>query len=421
METLLIIIGLAVVAATVYFVIRRYDVRMVLFASGLLMALISLEPLAALEAFSDRMVSAGLLRAILTVMAFASVMKATQCDLHLIHLIVNGLKKVRPILVPAAALATFGINIALPSAAGTSAAVGAVFIPVLMAAGIHPAAAACSVFAGTFGSMLNPGLAHNPFVADLADVGVMEVIATHMPASIASGVIGAIALAFVVWLRKEDRGYAYDVETPEEFEVKILNAIVPVVPLAILVLGATEIIPALDVIDIPGAMIIGAILGLVVSRTDPAEVTKSWFDGMGNAFSNVMGIIIAAAVFVAGLETIGLVDALINLMLQFEAIVLLAGTFGPFLLAVISGSGDAAAFAFNEAITPEAAMFGLGIIDLGALAALAGALGRTMSPVAAAAIVCAGYANVNPIELTKRMWPGMIIAAVVSMLILGYM
>jgi len=41
-----------------------------------------------------------------------------------------------------------------------------------------------------------------------------------------------------------------------------------------------------------------------------------------------------------------------------------------------------------------------------------------MSPVAGAAIVCAGIAKVNPIELSKRTWPGMLIAAVVAMLML---
>ena len=42
------------------------------------------------------------------------------------------------------------------------------------------------------------------------------------------------------------------------------------------------------------------------------------------------------------------------------------------------------------------------IIDLGSLAQIAGAVGRSASPVAGAAIVCAGLAKVSPVELTKR-------------------
>ena len=95
-----------------------------------------------------------------------------------------------------------------------------------------------------------------------------------------------------------------------------------------------------------------------------------------------------------------------------------AGTFGPFFIAVISGSGDAAAFAFNGAVTPFAAQFGLSIMDLGSLAQIAGAMGRSMSPVAGAAIICAGLAKVNPMELTKRNALPCMAAAVVLMLLL---
>lgn len=46
-------------------------------------------------------------------------------------------------LIPGATIATFIINIAIPSAAGCSAAVGVIFIPILMSAGIHPAWRSC--------------------------------------------------------------------------------------------------------------------------------------------------------------------------------------------------------------------------------------------------------------------------------------
>ena len=40
-------------------------------------------------------------------------------------------------------------------------------------------------------------------------------------------------------------------------------------------------------------------------------------------------------------------------------------------MAAISGSGNAAALAFNQAITPNAADFGLTIVQLGAVAQIA--------------------------------------------------
>lgn len=411
-------IGILIVIATAYFIIKQYEVRMVLFTSGLLMALISLQPNVALDAFASRMTTGGLIQAILSVLAFAKVMNLTGCDKHLISLLGKSLTKVRPILIPGAVMLTFAINTALPSAAGASAAVGAVFIPILMAAGIHPAISASAVFAGTFGSMLSPGLSHNPFVAELAGVDVMDVISVHLPATIITAIIGAISLTVVAHVLKENKGYEFENSAGENLKPSVIKGLVVVVPLAILILGATDLVPSLAEIGVPGAMIIGTILGMAVTKTSPTKVTQTFFDGMGSAYSQVMGIIISAAVFVAGLQAVGVVDLLIETMLKSNSIVGFAGIFGPFLLAVITGSGDAAAFAFNEAVTIHAASFGYEIIELGSAAALAGALGRTMSPVAAAGIVCAGFAKVNPVELAKRNVPGMIIAAIVTMFIL---
>ena len=64
--------------------------------------------------------------------------------------------------------------------------------------------------------------------------------------------------------------------------------------------------------------------------------------------------------------------------------------------------GDAATVAFNEAVTPHAAQFGLETMNMGSIAALGGTLGRTISPIAGATIICAGIAGVDPMEVCKR-------------------
>ncbi len=419
---MLIGVGIVIVLVSIYLLVKQYETRMVLFCAGVLMSVLAGSPLAAFDAFAKNMVSAGLIQAICSVMGFAFVMKATECDKHLVNTMANALTKVRPILIPGATLGTFAINIALPSAAGASAAVGAIFIPLLVSAGIHPATAGAAVFAGTFGSMLNPGLAHNPFVAKIANVGVMDVIAVHSTADIVAGVIGALSVTVVAKILKEDQGYipetAVDAGHGNIPKANLLFAIVPLIPIVLLVLGATGTIPALKKLGVPHAMLIGAIIGIVLTRKDPAAMTKSFFNGMGDAFGNILGIIIAAGAFVGGMQAIGLVDAFIKLLVNSTGIVKIAATFGPFLLGIIAGSGDAAAFAFNEAVTPHAKQFGLEIINMGSIATLGGALGRTMSPIAGACIICASIAGVNPMQLAKRNAPGMVIAVIVSMFIL---
>lgn len=414
-----IVLGVLIVLATIYFLVKQYDTRMVLIAAGLLMAGIALEPLAVLDGFAKRMTTGSLIQAICSVMGFAFVMKVTKCDQHLIHLVAKGLSKIRLVLIPGATLATFAINMALPSAAGTAAAVGAIFIPLLISAGIHPAVAGTAVLAGTFGSMMNPGLSHNPFIAKLAGVDVMNVIAAHAKADIIAGVIGALCLTAVAVYLKEHKGYVpQDGELDDTIEKSNpLFAIVPLVPVTILVLGASGLVPVLKM-GVAQAMIIGCLLGLALTRTSPTQVTTKFFDGMGSAYGNIMGIIIAAAVFVGGMKSIGLVAAFIDMLTTTPSIAKWGGTFGPFILGLISGSGDAAAFAFNEAVTPHAAQFGMEVVNMGSIAALAGALGRTMSPLAGAAIVCASIAKVNPMELAKRNALGMCVAVVVTFFIM---
>jgi DcuC family C4-dicarboxylate transporter len=420
----MIYVGALIVVATIYLLVKQYETRMVLFVSGVLMALLGGNMLAAFDGFAKSMTTGGLIEAICSVMGFAFVMKLTECDKHLINLMANMLTKFRPLLIPGATLATFAINIALPSAAGVSAAVGAIFIPILMAAGIHPATAAAAVYAGTFGSMLNPGLAHNPFVAKIAGVNVMQVIATHSTADFICAGISAVSITIVARVLKEDRGWGGETAaTLPGAPVAIakanpLYAVVPIIPVLLLVLGAAGVIPALKKLGVPHAMLIGAIIGVAVTRRNPTQITKAFFDGMGNAYGNIMGIIISAGVFVAGMEAIGLVKAFINLLISSTAVVKVAATFGPFALAIIAGSGDAAAFAFNQAVTPHAAQFGLEPVQMGSIATLAGALGRTMSPIAGAAIICASIAGVNPMAIAKRNAPGMVVAVIVAMFVL---
>ena len=77
-------------------------------------------------------------------------------------------------------------------------------------------------------------------------------------------------------------------------------------------------------------------------------------------------------------------------------------------MGVLTGSGDAAAFAFNEAVTPNAPNFGLQIADLGWLAVICGSFGRLSSPLDGGVILVAGMAGVNPMEVVKRSAPVMV-------------
>ena len=414
-----LIIGALVVLGVIYLLLKRHESRMVLIAAGILMCIIGGKPMAALDAFAKSMTNAGLITSVCSCMGFAWCMKYTGCDKHLVVAIGKVLKKMGFLLIPGATLATFVVNIAIPSAAGCSAAVGVIFIPILMAAGVHPAMAAAAVKSGTYGSMLNPGLVHNGVIAKLAGTQITDVIGNHMMATVAGVIVAAVVLTVIAIVLKENKGYVPEgsVVDDDSFSVNAIYAIMPLVPVIILLLGSTKVVPVLKM-GVPQAMIIGAILALAATRKSPVELTKSFFNGMGDAYANIIGIIISVGVFVAGLKALGLIKALIAWMLNSTGIVKIAATFGPFLLALISGSGDAATVAFNEAVTPHAAEFGISTMNMGSIAALGGTLGRTISPIAGATIICAGIAGVDPMAVCKRNALGIVCALLVGMVLL---
>ncbi len=415
------IIAILGIVATIYLLIKKYETRTVLIGIGLLMAILTLNPMAALDAFAKSMTSGGLIMAICSSMGFAYVMKYTQCDTHLVHLLTKPLSGLKFLLIPIATIITFFINIAIPSAAGCAAAVGATLIPVLKSSGVRPAMAGAAILAGTFGSMMSPGSSHSAMISEMSGLTITEVNLSHAPYTTIAGAIGAVvltllALAFKDYGQEHRDAYIAENKASENtFEkVNVLYAIAPLVPLIILIVGGTSLqqTPGLEwtKMGVPQAMLIGAIYGVLVTRISPVKMTEEFFNGMGNSYANVLGIIIAASVFVAGLKSTGAIDSAIDFLKHSNEFVRWGATIGPFLMGVITGSGDAAAIAFNTAVTPHAVELGYTHVNLGMGAAIAGAIGRTASPIAGVTIVCAGLAMVNPIEMVKRTAPGMILA-----------
>lgn len=417
-------IGLAIVLVTFWLIYKNYEARLVLTLSGVLMALIGQVALgspttvgAAVDAFVKQLVNGGLVPVIVTVMGFGTVMTYTKCSDHLVNALVRPLTHVPAIVVPGAAIITWILNIVLPSAAGVAAAVGVLLIPALIALKVRPVMAAAAVFLGTWGSVISPGLMFNPQIASIAykageisSADAMIVILQEaLPAALGI-LIAAVILAAISMMLKEGVGSVKEeTETDREmanFKINPIMALIPVIPLFLLVIASKQVgwLPT-KTFSVPVCMLIGTALGMVVGlvhKQDVGETSKRFCKGAGDGFNNVVILIAAAALFAAGMKSIGLTGALVDAMRGSQSVAMISAAVGPFLMAVVSGSGNAAALAFNEAITPHAADFGMTIVQLGAVAQIAAGIGRTMSPVAGGVIILAGIAGVNPMQVVKR-------------------
>ena len=402
-------LAIAVTILTVYALIKRLETRLVLFTAGFVLCLVSMDPMSALNSFAKSMTNGSLVMAICSSMGFAFIANYTECDRSLVHYLAAPIRGLGVFLIPICTAVTFFINIAIPSAAGCAAAVGSTLIPVMLRAGIKPAAAAAAVMGGTIGSYLSPGTSHNPFVAEMAGIDVMEFISYHAVWSLLCGAILVVGLLIVCLVLGDHKGgkteAAAEVKTEEKpFKPNVLKAIMPLVPITILVVGNVWL-PVIKM-GVAQAMVLGAVITLLISfaiaRTNPQEFSKRFFNGMGKGYADVMGIIIAAGVFAAGLRATGLIDTFVDVLKHSNDIARWGGSLGPWIMGTITGSGDAATMAFNEAVTPHAPEFGMEIKSLGALAFLTGALGRTMSPIAGAMVVVSGIAMANPMDVAKR-------------------
>ena len=412
-------VAVASIIFTVVALIRKMEPRLVLLGVGLFLCLISLKPLAAFDVFAKMMTTPTLGQSIMSAMGFACLLGLTTCDRHLVQLLVRPLKKLGVLLIPVCTMVTLFINTAIPSAGGCAAAVGATLIPVMMRSGITPAGAAASVLAGTIGSFLNPGSPHQVLLGEYVHKSSMEVILDCMPTYMTLWAISVICITIVEFLYKDHQANklqpAGAQTTKDEIEhVNIVWAMAPLVPLILLVLGNT-VVPQIKM-GIAQAMMFGVVYTMLVTRYNPAKAINEFFVGCGKGFANILSIIIAASVFAAGLTESGLVAHLIELLKNASEYARWGGILGPFFMGVIMGSGDAAAMAFNTSVTPHAPQFGMDIVNLGNLAYVAGALGRTMSPIAGVVMVVSGLANVNPVDVVKRTAPGMIVGIVVLLL-----
>ena len=436
-------IGLAIVVVTFYLIYKNYEARLVLALSGLVMAFIGQVVVgtnggvsAAVDAFVKQLVNGGLVPTIVTVMGFGYVMTFTKCSDHLVNLLVKPLARVPVIVIPGAVIITWLLNIVLPSAAGIAAAVGVLLIPALIALKVRPVMAAAAVFIGTWGSVVSPGLMFNPQIADIAfkakeipaPDAMIVIMQEALPCAIGA-LVAAICLTIICIVLKEGVGSTKIVkelpdgeEIQKNFKVNPIKAIIPIIPLALLVLASKQVgVLPTKAFSIPVCMLIGTAIGLIValfSKQKIGEASKKFCRGAGDGFCDVVILIAAAAMFASGMKAIGLTGALVDAMKGSQSVAMFAAAAGPFVMAAISGSGNAAALAFNQAITPNAADFGLTIVQLGAVAQIAAGLGRSMSPVAGGVIILAGIAGVNPMEVVKRTAIPAIVALIVVTLLM---
>jgi DcuC family C4-dicarboxylate transporter len=453
-----------IVLAGILLVIRQVDVRLVLFVCGVLLAALAGRPLAALDRFAETMASANYTVPICCSMGFAFVLKFTGCDTHLVRLLVVPLQRVAPLVVPGGIAVAFIVNTAVISQSSTAATVGPVLIPLLLAAGLTPtmAGAALLIGASVGGELLNAGAPE--VIAISATVGQRPIAVIERMAYLAP-VVAAVAAA-VFWWRSRSSGSrpgsrgadavegvsghepgagsrearaepaavlgfpTMGVEEKGKGRIHLLKAMIPLLPIALLILDARlpgHLFPRpadpgawQEWKAIAYAMLIGAGAAMLTAPRALSAATGQFFQGQGFAYAHIISLIVAALTFVEGLKQSGLMTLAIASLAGRSALAVPAAVVVPGSMALLTGSGMAPSVTFIEAFLPHAPSWGVDGVGLGMIASQSAAIGRTCSPAAAVVMVCAALVGVSPLALLRHA-AGPLVAAWVTTLAAGFL
>jgi DcuC family C4-dicarboxylate transporter len=428
-------LAVAVIVGAVVLVVRRIDVRLVLTLAALVLGLLAGNVGAVTSKFLATLASETFVIPICSSMGFAYVLRQTQCDVHLVQFLARPLRRVWFLLIPGAVLVGFVTNIPIVSQAGAASTVGPVMIPLLAAARISPVTSGAALLLGCSmgGEMFNPAAPELQTVVKALREEGHEAEATECVR--AAVVPTLIQLAVVVplfwWLSlAHERRWREQLatsptgtrETPADFRVNYFKAAIPVVPLVLLFLTGKplELIPlgeapgwlvsasdlkhgaTRDTRLVGAAMLVGSLLAGATRWREAGASARAFFEGAGHAYATVISTIVAATAFGEGVKVVGIDMALHVAISAFPGLLIPLAVIAPALFAWLCGSGIAATGSLFRFFIQPAGELGVDPVEVGALVSLSSAGGRTMSPVAAVAIIASSLTKTEPFELARR-------------------
>lgn len=454
--TVMIISAVLAVGLVIYMLIKKADIKLTLLGTGLALLFIAvamgnpvaedtpalLQPFQVIvDQFGKTLSQAGLV--ILLLGGYAAYMNHIGANAATVDLLTRPLKRVKSplILVPVVFLLGNLLSIVVPSASNLAIILLATLYPVLRAAGLSTLSSA-GVIATTATITPTPLGADNVAVAtelaknpQYADLSVTDYVFTQT-APIAIPTLIVMAIAHFFWQRymdrrDEKRGYVSPEAVFDESKAVTVDG-------GPLFRAVYALLPLLPIVLLVGFYVIGAATGVEINLSVQVAVLVCWliaivcelvfkrdgkgvlergaefFKGMAGAV-DIVALLVAASVFVAGLQGIGLIDSLQKAMetatpAGWVLPLLLVGATG--LIVILSGSGTALFYAMVPLMYQLATVTGIDPFAVTVPMGMAGNLFRACSPVAAVVVIVAGATHESPINIVKRTWFPMVIGVV---------
>jgi len=420
------LVGSAVITLIVIVLLfRRAEARLVLLTASALLFLLAGKLPEMLVSLAAELSNPKTVIPICASMGFAYVLRLTECDKHLVQLLLGPLDRpvARALLIPGAIATGYIVNMAIVSQSGAAAIVGSIAVPLLLSEGISKTTVGSLMLLGCSmgGELFNPGAVETVTLSRLTGIASPVLAQRSIPLNLA-GCVTALLVYWWMAVRHERASAAASLATansdrvgmdstnhaaadPELLPVSIENpspesppfhpnlvkALIPFIPLVLLFAGSRVpfLRPFHDHVTILVAMLLGSIAAALVSPVQIGNFARAFFEGTGFAYTHIISVTVSAILFAQGIIANGFVQRVVAALAGRPGPALMASLTIPWGLAALSGSGAGAASSMMTALIPGAAKLHLDPAQMGILAAMGSHYGRTMSPAAAVAILCA--------------------------------
>lgn len=318
------------------------------------------------------------------------------------------------------------------SAVGLGLLLMASIFPLLVALGVSRTSAA-AVIGSTCCLDLGPASSNAMRAADLVNTDVVTYfVQDQIPVALCVIATVAIGHFFVQrWFDRRDgeaanagtAGEKQDVNKAFEGAGPAYYAILPMIPLFLLIVFSPMVYAGVK-LSLQTAIIISILISFVVDLVAHLDVkeaiarTKAVYEGMGKVFTSTVALICCAELFALGMNKVGGITTMIQAAASMESAgvwVMLFVMIAIMVIAtIVTGSGNAAFFAFSPLLPEAAASVGMNAAVLAVPVQLSAGIARTMCPIAGVMIAVSSIAGITPFQIVRRTIPVMVMALIVN-------
>ena len=383
--------------------------------------------------FSKRIAGLGL--TLMAIGGFSRYMEHVGASSALFAVFEKPLKLIKSpyILLGASFIVSQIMVVFVPSHAGLALLLMVTLYPILIRSGVSPMSALGVIGCAQYMDV-GPGSGNAILAAQTAGLDVSEYFVYYqLPMFVTiTAILVVVHMIVQRWWDKRE-GWVFDPsklatlagnkDMEADKKVPKIYAILPIIPL-VLIIVFSKVAGSHIRMDVVTAMVISTIVAMIFEmirlRSFQAVLSsfKLFFEGMGKVFASTVSLICCAELFALGLNKMGGISTMIQaaasmqgagiyLMLFVMLAIMIVAT-------ILTGSGNAAFFAFSPLLPEAAASVGYSTVALAVPVQLSAGIARTMSPIAGVIVAVAGISGLTPIELIRRTIPVMLAGMVVN-------